>query len=339
MSETNISRIIITPGEPAGIGPDILIHAMQLAFPCELIAVADPLLLAERAKLLDLPFSFQLTDLTESASTHLPGCIKMLPVTLQAPVIPGELNVKNAPYVMETLRQAANICLNDNSNALVTGPVHKAIMNEAGIPFTGHTEFLAQMAHSPETVMLFVVDQLKVALVTTHLPLKSVPQAITYEKVEMILLLLQQALINQFHISSPRIGVCGLNPHAGEGGYLGREEIDILNPLITKCRQNNWKIEGPLPADTIFTQAKLAQFDAILAMYHDQALPVVKYLGFGQAVNVTLGLPFIRTSVDHGTALELAGTKHAHPGSLIKAIELAGHLLQVNHSGMIDRFR
>lgn len=318
-----MKRILVTPGEPAGIGPDILIKAIQEKWPCELVAVVDPDVLVQRAKGLQLPFSYQLTDLSQTPSHNAPGTIKICPAKQAVPTIPGKLEVKNAPYVIETLTIAASYCLAHQNTALVTGPVHKAVINDAGIPFTGHTEWLATLANVSQTVMLFVVDQLKVALATTHLPLKDVPAAITSGKLISVLSILKNALSTDFAIPSPRIGVCGLNPHAGEGGYLGREELDVITPTLTALRQSGWHLDGPLPADTIFTKDMLPHFDAILAMYHDQALPLIKYLGFDRAVNVTLGLPFVRTSVDHGTALDLAGTNKANAGSLIKAIQLA----------------
>lgn len=321
-----MKRILITPGEPAGIGPDVLIKALQQSWPCELIAVADPDLLTTRAHELNLPFSYQLTDLKHAASCNQPGSIKIYPVTLATPSNAQTLDVKNAPYVIETLRIATDYCLTDTNAALVTGPVHKAIINQAGIPFTGHTEWLAHATHVTRTVMLFVVDQLKVALATTHLPLNDVPAAITQENLRTVLSIMQKALITQFGIKNPRIGICGLNPHAGENGYLGREEIDIMMPIIQALRKTGMTLSDPLPADTLFTPEKINTFDMILAMYHDQALPIVKYLGFDRAVNVTLGLPFIRTSVDHGTALDIAGTGLANAGSLIHAITLAAKM-------------
>lgn len=321
-----MKRILITPGEPAGIGPDILLTAIQQEWPCELVAIADPALLAARASTLALPFSYQLTDLSEPPTLNEVSTIKIYPVTQRVTSIAGTLAAENAHYVMQTLENATRFCLADPTIALVTGPVHKAIINEAGIHFTGHTEWLALRADVSHTVMLFVVDQLKVALATTHLPLKDVPNAITRDKLREVLTILKNGLSSQFSVSSPRIGICGLNPHAGENGYLGREEIEVISPLISELQQANWHISGPLPADTIFTKEVLPQFDAILAMYHDQALPLIKYLGFDRAVNVTLGLPFIRTSVDHGTALALAGTNKANAGSLIKAIQLAASM-------------
>lgn len=316
-------RLLITPGEPAGIGPDITVQLAQQSFPAELIVVADPSLLASRAKLLGLPLNIIECDLRAAPEPHLSGTIKVIPESLNAPVTPGKLNSANAEYVMRTLKTAAALCLKNQADGIVTGPVHKGVMNDAGIAFSGHTEFFAECCDVTQTVMLFVVDELKVALVTTHLPLCEVSKAITREKLQSVLAILNAELKRQFHLSSPHILVCGLNPHAGENGYLGREEIDTITPVLNELRAGGDALEGPLPADTIFTQQVLQRADAVLAMYHDQALPLVKYLGFGSAVNVTLGLPFIRTSVDHGTALDIAGSGAADAGSMVAAVKLA----------------
>ena len=273
-------------------------------------------------------------DLNSPPSAHQAKTLKIIPVKLHVAAEAGVLNAANAKYVIQTLEQATDLCLAKHAHAIVTGPVHKGIINQAGIPFTGHTEFFAKYTHVPHTVMLFVVDQLKVALVTTHLPLAKVSSAITPERLKVTLAILQSALKNQFGISSPKILVCGLNPHAGEDGYLGREEIDTIAPLLAALRAEHYDLEGPLPADTVFTQPYLNRADAILAMYHDQALPLVKYLGFGHAVNVTLGLPFVRTSVDHGTAIDIAGKKIADAGSMVAALQLALELENNNdHNG------
>lgn len=319
-------RLIITPGEPAGIGPDITVQLAQQAWDAELIAIADPDLLKHRANQIGLSLELiecDLNNLTADKAKHKAGTLKIIPVKLHASVEAGKLNVVNSAYVIQTLEMAASLCANKQASAIVTGPVHKSVINQAGFAFSGHTEFFAQYCHVPHTVMLFVVDQLKVALATTHIPLAKVSQTITQDLLRLTLSILNTELQRQFHIIAPRILVCGLNPHAGESGYLGREEIDTISPLLNKLRAQHYLIEGPLPADTIFTPSYLQRADAILAMYHDQALPLVKYLGFGHAVNVTLGLPFVRTSVDHGTALDVAGTKHADAGSLIAAVKLA----------------
>lgn len=314
-------RLAITPGEPSGIGPDLLVQLAQQPQRCELVAYADPDLLLQRAKQLKLPLS--LRDVTADIRSLQPSQLAIHPVPLETPVIPGQLNTDNAPYVLATLTAAVTACQNDNCQALVTGPVHKGIINEAGIPFTGHTEFLAKITNTPRVVMMLATKGLRVALVTTHLPLAQVAQTINIELLEQVIHILHQDLIQKFGILQPRILVCGLNPHAGEGGHLGREEIDIIEPCLNKLRIEGLLLEGPLPADTLFTPKYLNNADAVLAMYHDQGLPVLKYRGFGAAVNITLGLPIIRTSVDHGTALDLVGTGRANTGSLFTAINYA----------------
>lgn len=319
-------RILITPGEPAGIGPDVTLLAAQQAMPAELIVIADPDLLTRRAKLLGLPLHLQDWEAKQPISTHKPGQLSIIPIFERVKSEPGVLNPGNAEYVLETLNIATSLCLQNQAHAIVTGPIHKGTMNRGGIAFIGHTEFFAQATHVPHTVMLFVVEDFKVALATTHLPLAQVPQALTKESLLMTLTTLHHDLHSRFKIASPHIVVCGLNPHAGEGGYLGREEIDVISPVLAELRKQQYHLTGPLPADTIFTRPYLAKADTIVAMYHDQALPVVKYIGFNQAVNVTLGLPFIRTSVDHGTAIDIAGSGKAEAGSMLKAIELAMEL-------------
>jgi 4-hydroxythreonine-4-phosphate dehydrogenase len=318
-----VTRIVLTPGEPAGIGPDVTLQIAQQLWPAEIIVVADPELLTTRARQLNLTIKLTPVDFNSPATPNAVGELKILPVTLNTPCVPGQLDVKNAFYVMECLRIASDLCLQKKAAALVTGPVHKSIINAANIPFTGHTEFLAEHCNAKQVIMLFVVDDLKVALATTHLALKDVPGAITKNHLLTLIRLLDSELKSKFHLAQPGILVCGLNPHAGEKGLLGQEEIDIITPALDQLRAEQINVSGPLPADTIFTPQQLSQADAILAMYHDQALPVVKYLGFDRAVNVTLGLPIIRTSVDHGTALDLAGSGLTHPGSLKAAIGLA----------------
>lgn len=320
---TTIKRILITPGEPAGIGPDITIQLAQSAWPSELIAIADPDLLTARAKQLNLPLEIIHCDLKAEPNVHQAGTLKVLPVKTDHPVVAGKLDPHHAPYVLRTLELAAELCEKQTAAAVVTGPVNKESMNAAGIPFTGHTEFFAQHAKVTHTVMLFVVDDLRVALATTHLPLAQVAAAITKKRLRLVLSILQRELRKKFALTHPRILICGLNPHAGEGGYLGREEIDIITPLLNELRLEGYDLVGPLPADTLFTPKHLATADAVLAMYHDQALPLVKYVGFGNAVNVTLGLPYVRTSVDHGTALDIAGTGQADAGSMQAALQLA----------------
>lgn len=319
----SIKRIFLTPGEPAGIGPDIIITCAQEYWNAELIVIADPDLLMGRARLLNLPLKLNEWEGHVPAKPHTPGTLHIIPVKLAHLAIPGQLDAAHSQTVITTLQLAADACKERLGQAIVTGPVHKEIINKAGIPFTGHTEFFAQHSHVPRTVMLFVVDQLKVALATTHLALAEVPNTITHDLLHETLTILHNGLKQYFHYATPRILVCGLNPHAGEGGYLGQEEINCITPVINELRAQQKLIMGPLAADTIFTPKQLQHADAVLAMYHDQALPLVKYIGFGHAVNVTLGLPYIRTSVDHGVALDVAGTGKADSGSMQAAIKLA----------------
>jgi 4-hydroxythreonine-4-phosphate dehydrogenase len=325
------ARLAITPGEPAGIGPDLLIEAIGHHWPLELVALADSSLLRERARLLDRPIEIRKFDPDAPAQPHQPGVIRLVDIPTAEPVVPGQLNAANAGYVMTTLEQAAAGCLRGTFAGLVTAPVQKSVINEAGIAFTGHTEFLAERAGNAKVVMMLASKQLRVALVTTHLPLRSVADAIHTKEVIEVLQILHTALQQQFGIANPTILVCGLNPHAGENGYLGREELDIIEPALAHCRQHGMQIEGPLPADSLFTPEILKRGDAVLAMYHDQGLGPFKALSFGEAVNVTLGLPFVRTSVDHGTALALAGTGKASPSSLHAAINLATQLCSPDH--------
>ncbi|MDX1902212.1 MAG: 4-hydroxythreonine-4-phosphate dehydrogenase PdxA [Gammaproteobacteria bacterium] len=316
-------RIFITPGEPAGIGPDITLLAAQKPWATELVAICDPEALKLRAAQLNIAVDFSQCDITQAPKQHQPGTLKILPVQQKHPTELGKLNPSNAQYVIHCLELAATLCQQKSGQALVTGPVHKANINAAGITFTGHTEFLAKYTKTLHSVMLFVTPEIRVALATTHLPLAKVPAAITSSLLKSVLMVLHQDLKQKFHLKDPRIVVCGLNPHAGENGYLGREEVDIIEPTLNQLRQEGLNIKGPVAADTVFTPKQLIESDAVLAMYHDQALPVVKYLSFGSAVNVTLGLPFIRTSVDHGIAMDAAGTGRADASSLIAAIELA----------------
>ncbi len=316
-------RIVITAGEPAGIGPDLCLQMAQHQFPCELVVIADPNLLEQRAKQLGLVVSLHELDLDQKTYPSTKGEIRYIPVALAYPSQAGKLDTRNAAYVLNSLQIALEGCINKQFDAMVTAPVHKGIINDAGIDFTGHTEFLADGAGVDKVVMMLATDQLRVALATTHLPLKEVSNQITQTSLNKIISIIETSFQSQFGINSPRIAVCGLNPHAGEGGHLGTEEIDVISPVIERFKQQHSKISGPWPADTVFVDEKLKEFDVVLAMYHDQGLPVLKHHGFGQAVNVTLGLPFIRTSVDHGTALELAGTGQAKSTSLIAAINMA----------------
>ncbi|MGQ9426248.1 4-hydroxythreonine-4-phosphate dehydrogenase PdxA [Gilvimarinus sp. F26214L] len=325
MTET-VRRIAITPGEPAGIGPDLIVTLAQHGSAHELVAIADPALLESRAKALGLPLRIREFDPAAPARPLSFGELCVSPIQLSAPATPGMLDSANAGYVLQTLDRAIELCRTEQCAALVTGPVHKGIINEAGVPFSGHTEYLADKTHTSKVVMMLATADLRVALVTTHLPLSQVPAAITRENLLATTRVLNSALQQNFGIRKPRILVCGLNPHAGEGGHLGREEIDVIEPALAELRQEDMDLIGPLPADTLFTPKVLAGADAVLAMYHDQGLPVLKSRGFGRAVNITLGLPIIRTSVDHGTALDLAGTGKADTGSLQTALNTAIHM-------------
>ncbi len=338
-SMIEIPRLALTPGEPAGIGPDLCIAAAQQPRAVELVAVCDPDLLASRAATLGLPLTLESFDPEQPARPSAPGRLLVdAAATLAVPAIPGLLDSANAAYVLATLSAACAGCLSRRWDALVTGPVHKGLINEAGLAFSGHTEFLAQHCAmgaepAPTPVMLLAAPGLRVALATTHLPLAAVPKAITAPRLERIVRVLVTSLREAFGIAQPRILVCGLNPHAGEGGHLGHEEQQVLIPLIARLRAEGLDLQGPLPADTAFVPHQLRQADAVLAMYHDQGLPVLKHLGFGRAVNVTLGLPIVRTSVDHGTALDLAGRGHADVGSLNAALSMASEMVQARAKG------
>jgi len=315
-------RIALTPGEPAGIGPDLCIQLAQQDLDCQLVVIADPKLLEQRAKQLNLPLEIQLFDSELAISAHIAGTLIVLPCLLNTQAKCGVLNKNNSAYVLKTIEIATQGCVSGLFSAMLTGPVHKGIINDAGIAFTGHTEFIADITGG-HPVMMLATEGLRVALVTTHLPLKEVSTAITPETLNTVIQLLDKDLRLRFGIENPLILVCGLNPHAGEGGHLGREEIDVIEPVLNQCRESGINLQGPLPADTLFTDKYLTNADAVLAMYHDQGLPVLKYKGFGKAVNITLGLPIIRTSVDHGTALDLAGTGKADAGSILYALQTA----------------
>jgi len=323
MHDAITARLALTPGEPAGIGPDLCIQLVQRPQRHELVAIADPALLQQRAEQLGLPLTLRTFDPERSPTPLNAGELTVLPTALASPAQAGHLDPANADYVLHTLRQAVDGCLDGRFDALVTGPVHKGVINDAGIPFTGHTEFLADRSDTPRVVMMLATEGLRVALATTHLPLAEVSRAITRPLLEEVIGILHRDLVGRFGIEKPRILVCGLNPHAGEGGHLGREEIEVIEPSLESLRTTGIQLYGPLPADTLFTPRYLKEADAVLAMYHDQGLPVLKHMGFGRAVNVTLGLPFIRTSVDHGTACELAGSGKAETGSLEYAIAVA----------------
>ncbi len=328
--EGETSPLVLTAGEPAGIGPDLCILLARSQPPCPIVVLADRALLASRAGQLGLAF-----DPPEYTAGH-PIPFSLLHTPLSTPAQAGNLDARNADYVLATLRRAIAGCLSGEFSGLVTAPVHKGIINEAGIPFTGHTEFLAELTLTPRVVMMLVGDMasgtpLRVALATTHLPLREVAAAITEAELTATLRILHDALRRDFDTENPRILVAGLNPHAGEGGHLGREEIEIIEPALTALRAEGMNLIGPLPADTLFQPKYLDQADAVLAMYHDQGLPVLKHACFGRGVNVTLGLPIIRTSVDHGTALDLAGTGKISDGSLHAAIDLAWAMVLNRH--------
>lgn len=311
--------IAVTAGEPAGIGPDLCVElAAQPRHDARIVIIADSTVLATRAR--QLRRAFEPRSWT-AASTE-PGCY-LLTINACAQVHAGTLNTANAAYVIETLERAVAGCQSGEFTALVTGPVHKACLNDAGFAFSGHTEFLAEHSATPLPVMMLAAPGLRVALATTHLPLAQVASAITRERLTKVLRVLHADLKKRFGIADPLIAVCGLNPHAGESGHLGREEVEVIEPVLRALTAQGMRLRGPVPADTAFVPAQLAGVDAVLAMYHDQGLPVLKHHDFANAVNVTLGLPFVRTSVDHGTALELAGTGRADSKSLNAAITMA----------------
>ncbi|SET61941.1 4-hydroxythreonine-4-phosphate dehydrogenase PdxA [Thalassotalea agarivorans] len=316
-------KIAITPGEPAGIGPDLALAIAQQSWSEQLIIVASKTMMAERAKLLNIDITIEEYDAAAAPAPQQAGQITVLDIPLDDDVVAGELNPNNGNYVVETLRVASEKNMSGEFDAVVTGPVHKGLINQAGIAFSGHTEFFALQANLSDVVMMLATEGLRVALVTTHIPLAYVSRAITEERLLKVSRILHDDLKQKFGIEQPRIFACGINPHAGEGGHLGREEIEVMEPAFDILRNEGIDIVGPLPADTIFQEKYLQQADAILTMYHDQGLPVLKYKGFGNSVNITLGLPFIRTSVDHGTAIELAGTGEADTGSFVEAISTA----------------
>ncbi|HLF95514.1 MAG TPA: 4-hydroxythreonine-4-phosphate dehydrogenase PdxA [Methylococcaceae bacterium] len=322
-----LPRIALSCGEPAGIGPDLCVLLAQREWPCELVAFGSPDVLEQRARQMNIPLQVENFATHAPSIPHRPGRLTVQPIPLAAPVDSGRLDARNARHVLDLLAAATQGCLAGRFDALVTAPVHKGVINDAGIPFTGHTEFLAELTGG-KPVMLLAAPGLRVALATTHLPLSEVSSHITRESLTETLAILHGDLQRRFGLPNPRILVCGLNPHAGEGGHLGREEIDTLIPVVEQLKERGMRLEGPLPADTLFLPRNLERADAVLAMYHDQGLPVLKYMGFGQAVNITLGLPIIRTSVDHGTALDLAGTGRAEVDSLIAALQTALEMIR-----------
>jgi 4-hydroxythreonine-4-phosphate dehydrogenase len=318
-------RIAVTAGEPAGIGPELCVRLASEPLREHVVVIADRDMLATRARQLGLAIKLHDFDI-ERPDNPGSGDLAVLHVPLAVSSKPGQLEPANSRYVLRTLELAADGCMRDIFAAMATAPVHKGVINDAGIPFTGHTEFLADRSRTPRVVMMLVGGGMRVALATTHLALRDVPAAITRESLVETLKILRHDLIERFGIREPRVLVAGLNPHAGESGHLGREEIEVIAPALEALRTAGYRLAGPLPADTLFHPERLREADAVLAMYHDQGLPVLKHASFGAGVNVTLGLPFVRTSVDHGTALDLAGTGRADIGSLLAAIQLAREL-------------
>lgn len=315
-------RLILTSGEPAGIGPDLVLQLAQSDWPVELVTVADRQVILARAEQLGITINILDYQPGRPATPSRSGELTLHHLPVAEPVIAGQLNPANAAYVIRMLKYAIHGCMSGEFAGMVTGPVHKGVINESGLPFSGHTELLAEESHTRRVVMMLATPGLRVALATTHLPLSEVPRAITQPLLSEVLHITHQALVEQFGLCQPRILVAGLNPHAGENGHMGREEIDIIEPVLDDLSAY-MNLSGPLPADTLFTPKYLQQADAVLAMYHDQGLPVLKHMGFGNAVNITLGLPFVRTSVDHGTALDLAGSGKADDRSFRYAIEVA----------------
>lgn len=358
----SLPPLVITAGEPAGIGPELCVQIAAAA--PDVVVIADKYLLQQRAEMLGIEleikewegrrekgegderlscpptsadsslFPLSAAVAASAAGTARPtpcGCtpfLYVIHVPLAAPCVPGELNPANSAYVLHTLRRAVQGCQSGEFSGMVTAPVHKGIINDAGIPFTGHTEFLAELTQTPQVVMMLAGGGMRVALATTHLALRDVPDAITAGLLESVLRIIHRDLQRRFDIAAPRILVAGLNPHAGEGGHMGREELDVMIPVLDRLRAEGLNVSVPLPADTLFTPDKLARCDCVLAMYHDQGLPVLKHASFGLGVNITLGLPIIRTSVDHGTALDLAGTGRADFGSLLEALKVAVQMAQ-----------
>jgi 4-hydroxythreonine-4-phosphate dehydrogenase len=318
-----VPRIVITSGEPAGVGPDACVAVAQTAWDADIVVAADAGLLAATADALGVPLAIEHYDSREASAAHRPGTLKVMHIATARPVIAGRPDTRNAAYVIAMLDRACDGCTNGEFAAMVTAPVQKSALMDAGYAFTGHTEYLALQTRAAMPVMLLLSGQLRVALVTTHLALADVPHAVTRERLRATLRIVNMDLGRHFSLNKPRIAVLGLNPHAGEAGHLGREEIEVIQPVIQELRDQGMNIEGPVPADTAFTPRFLQTADVIVAMYHDQGLPVIKHVGFGHAVNMTLGLPILRTSVDHGTALSLARTGRADAGSLRAALALA----------------
>ena len=327
MTDAAIPRLILTAGEPAGIGPELCLAIAQSNWPAELVVCASRDLLEQYNQLLNLGISINDWQPEDAPIPHNPGQLACYDVPLPVANVPGKLNTANGKYVLDTLEAAAKQVMSGRCDAVVTAPVHKGVINDAGVNFSGHTEFFAGLADS-ESVMMLTCPDFRVALVTTHLPLAKVPEAITESAIARVVRIIHHDLQTKYGIESPCIHVCGLNPHAGEGGHLGMEEIQVITPCLDKLNSEGFNLVGPLPADTALTPKGMQGADITLAMYHDQGLSVLKYAGFGRAVNVTLGLPFIRVSVDHGTALDLAGTGQADSGSLQAALNEALTMLQ-----------
>ncbi len=327
----NLPRLVVTSGEPAGIGPDLALMLAQKNYPAQITVIGSIDLLRQRAQQLQLEVNLELYD-PEKQSPCEPGALSVLALDLEQSVIAGELNSVNSNYVIAMLDRAARGCLDGEFDAVVTTPVHKGVINDAGITFSGHTEFFAEVTGGQLPVMMLATPGLRVALATTHLPLKDVSAAITKDGLEQVIRIIDKDLREKFGLQNPKIYVCGLNPHAGESGYLGAEEIDTINPVLEKVKKDGIEVVGSLPADTIFTPKYMEQADLILAMYHDQGLAVLKHVGFGNAANITLGLPIIRTSVDHGTALDLAGSGKVEFGSMDYAIKVAIEECETYHA-------
>jgi len=318
-----LPRIVISAGDPAGIGPDIIATALQTQFDAVIAVVGDASVIRDRARAINLHVDIDLVDPLAHQAPHQSGKISVIPSDCLDNVQPGVINTANSKQVMHCIDQATDLCIDGVYQALVTAPVHKAAINDSGIVFSGHTEWIANRCGDYIPVMMLASPALRVCLATTHLPLARVPDAITTDSLRTVIGIMHKDLSELYQLKSPRIGVCGLNPHAGEDGYLGKEEQQIIEPLMQELNKGDMNLVGPLPADTAFTREQLSQLDAVLAMYHDQGLPVVKHQGFGEVVNVTLGLPIIRTSVDHGTALSLAGSGKASADSMVSSIQLA----------------
>ena len=317
------ARIAVTSGEPAGVGPDLCLQLARGPLPCEFVCLGDRELLAARARQLSLKLNLWDYEPGPEPRPHTPGTLAVLHVPLAVPAEAGKLDSRNAAAVLAMLDRAAQGCLSGEFAAMVTAPVQKSTIIEGGFAFTGHTEYLAQRSGAALPVMMLASGSMRVALATTHLPLANVAQAITGALLQQVLAIVAADLQRWWGIGNPRIAVCGLNPHAGESGHLGREELTIIAPAVNQMRARGLDVSGPFPADTIFVPRLMASYDAVLAMYHDQGLPVIKHAHFDEAVNITLGLPIIRTSVDHGTALDLAGSGHADVASLAAAVRMA----------------